>query len=108
MVNPRADFVERVRLHEHIAGTGFAATTLTSMLAESIHTVHGSVDKIGDGSVTLEHSANLDYDYLLVAIGSAVRAPAGTLPVGTWEATVASRTGRTTRRECGHRRPEAV
>lgn len=78
----------------------------TSIIARGTHTL----EIFGDLAVTLvaELGANLDYDYLLVAIGSTVRAPAGTLPVGTWEATVASCTGRTTRRECGHHRPEAV
>ncbi len=92
VVNPRADFVERVRLHQQIAGTGSAATPLTSMLAETIHTVLGSVNKIGDGSLTLEDGASLDFDYLLLAVGSTVRAPAGgTVPVGTWEGAQQSR-----------------
>ncbi len=91
VVNPRTDFVERVRLHEQIAGTGSAATPLTSMLAESTQTVLGSVDKIGDGSLTCEDGASLDFDYLLLAVGSTVRAPAGTVPVGTWEGAEQSR-----------------
>jgi NADH dehydrogenase FAD-containing subunit len=36
VVNPRPDFVERVRQHEQIAGTGAAATPLAVILRERI------------------------------------------------------------------------
>ena len=34
VVNPRGDFIERVRLHEQIAGSGAAARPLAEMLGE--------------------------------------------------------------------------
>ena len=85
VINPRRDFVERVRLHEHIAGTGAAATPLTSMLSEAVVTRVGTVDKIGDGQVTLADGASLEFDYLFLAVGSTVAPMTGTVPVGTWE-----------------------
>jgi NADH dehydrogenase FAD-containing subunit len=85
VINPRPDFVERVRLHEQIAGTGAAATPLTSMLSEGVATRMGVVDKIGDGQVTLGDGSGLDFDYLFLAVGSTVAPLPGTVPVGTWE-----------------------
>lgn len=85
VINPRADFVERVRLHEEIAGSGGAATPLTSMLRDGIETRVGTVDALGQGAVVLEDGTKLDYDYLVIAIGSGVAAMRGTVPVGTWE-----------------------
>ncbi|WP_027502424.1 NAD(P)/FAD-dependent oxidoreductase [Rhodococcus sp. UNC363MFTsu5.1] len=85
VVNPRSSFVERVRLHEEIAGTGDAATPLVSMLATGIAVRVGSVEKVGDGNVTLDDGGNVDYDYLFLAVGSTVTPLAGTIGVGTWE-----------------------
>ncbi|MGW6057414.1 NAD(P)/FAD-dependent oxidoreductase [Streptomyces sp. NPDC055189] len=85
VINPRPDFVERVRLHEQIAGTGAAATPLASMLGDGVTTRIGTVDKIGYGQVTLEGGASLDFDYLFLAVGSTVAPLPGTVAVGTWE-----------------------
>ncbi|WP_067143469.1 NAD(P)/FAD-dependent oxidoreductase [Microtetraspora malaysiensis] len=85
VINPRSDFVERVRLHEQIAGTGAAATPLTSMLSEGVAWRMGTVDKIGDDQVILGDGASLGFDYLFLAVGSTVAPLPGTVPVGTWE-----------------------
>ncbi|WP_407555415.1 FAD-dependent oxidoreductase [Streptomyces sp. Pv4-95] len=85
VINPRPDFVERVRLHEQIAGTGAAATPLTSMLSDGVATRVGTVDKIGDGQVALGDGATLDFDYLFLAVGSTVAPLTGSVPVGIWE-----------------------
>ena len=85
VINPRPDFVERVRLHQQIAGTGAAATPLTSMLHEGIATRLDTVDKIGDSEVALGDGSRLDFDYLFLAVGSTVTPLPGTVPVGTWE-----------------------
>jgi NADH dehydrogenase FAD-containing subunit len=92
VINPRPDFVERVRLHEQVAGTGTAATPLTSMLSEGVATRIGTVDKIGDGQVTLSDGPSLDFDYLFLAVGSTVAPLPGTIPVGTWEGALEART----------------
>ena len=85
VVNPRSEFVERVRLHQQIAGSGQAATPLSEMLRAGIKRRVGTAERIGDGVVLLEDRARLDFDYLLVAVGSTVASMAGTVPVGTWE-----------------------
>jgi NADH dehydrogenase FAD-containing subunit len=85
VVNPRPDFVERVRLHEQVAGTGTAATALTSMLRDGITVRVGAVGKIGDGSVVLDDGAALDFDHLFLAVGSTAAPMPGTVPVATWE-----------------------
>ncbi|MFH8347358.1 NAD(P)/FAD-dependent oxidoreductase [Streptomyces sp. NPDC018045] len=85
VINPRPDFVERVRLHERIAGTGTATTPLTSMLRPGIATRTGTVDKIGDGQVTLGDGTGLDFDHLLLAVGSTAVPLPGTVAAGTWE-----------------------
>jgi hypothetical protein len=85
VISPRPDFVERVRLHERIAGTGAAAAPLTSMLREGIATRVSTVDKIGDGQVTLGDGAHLDFDHLFLAVGSTVAPLPGTVAVGAWE-----------------------
>jgi NADH dehydrogenase FAD-containing subunit len=85
VINPRPDFVERVRLHERVAGTGAAATPLTSMLREGIATRWDTVDKISDGEVALGDGSRLDFDHLFLAVGSTVAPLPGTVPVGIWE-----------------------
>ncbi|MEU1431363.1 FAD-dependent oxidoreductase [Nocardia sp. NPDC005746] len=85
VVNPRAEFVERVRLHEQISGTGSAATPLRAMLRDGIGIRVDSVEKIGDGVLTLRDTPELAFDYALLAVGSTVLSPTGTVPVGTWE-----------------------
>lgn len=85
VVNPRPDFVERVRLHQQIAGTGTAATSLATILSDGISARIGTVDKVGDGTVTLADGESLDFDYLFLAVGSTVAPLPGTIPIGTWE-----------------------
>ncbi|WP_043625947.1 NAD(P)/FAD-dependent oxidoreductase [Nonomuraea candida] len=85
VINPRPDFVERVRLHQQIAGTGAAATPLTSMLRAGITTRTGTAVKIGNGAVALEDGTHVPFDYSFLAVGSAAMPMPGTIPVGTWE-----------------------
>ncbi|MET8871371.1 FAD-dependent oxidoreductase [Nocardia sp. NPDC004604] len=85
VINPRPDFVERVRLHQQIAGTYSAATPLAEVLREGIKARVGAVDKIGDGAVVLTNCERIDFDYAFLAVGSTVVPMPGTVPVGTWE-----------------------
>ncbi|GAA4882553.1 NAD(P)/FAD-dependent oxidoreductase [Kitasatospora terrestris] len=85
VVNPRPDFVERVRLHQRIVGTARAATPLESMLKAGIEVRLGSVEKVGNGAVVLDDGSVLLFDYAFLAVGSTVRPMPGTVPVGTWE-----------------------
>ncbi|CAM3901763.1 NAD(P)/FAD-dependent oxidoreductase [Tsukamurella strandjordii] len=91
VVNPRPEFVERVRLHEHIAGTGAATTPLTEMLNPAIRLVVGEAEKIGDGSVVLADGTVLPFDHLVYAAGGAITAPSGTLAVGGLESATRAR-----------------
>lgn len=85
VVNPRGDFIERVRLHEQLAGSGTAARPLTEMLRDGITVATASVDKIGDGALTLDDGRSLDFDYAILAAGSVATPMAGAIPIGTWE-----------------------
>ncbi|WP_216907497.1 NAD(P)/FAD-dependent oxidoreductase [Nocardia noduli] len=85
VINPRSDFVERVRLHERVAATGAASTPLTSMLRGGITAQLGTVDKIGDGGITLDDGGSDTFDYLFLAVGSTVVPLPGAVAVGTWE-----------------------
>ncbi|MFG2442110.1 NAD(P)/FAD-dependent oxidoreductase [Nocardia fluminea] len=85
VVNPRGDFIERVRLHEQIAGSGTAARPLTEMLRDSIAVEIASVDKIGDGTVALDDGRSLSFDHAILAAGSIASPLPGAIAVDTWE-----------------------
>ncbi|GAB3262072.1 NAD(P)/FAD-dependent oxidoreductase [Arthrobacter pigmenti] len=85
VVSPRPSFVERVRLHQQIAGTATAETPLKSMLHDSITPRIGTVEKIGNGTVALDDGGSIDFDYAFLAVGSTVMPMPGTIPVGMWE-----------------------
>lgn len=85
VINPRPDFVERVRLHQQLAGTGKVATPLSEMLRAGIRSRQAAVERIGDGSVTLDGGETLDFDFLFLAVGSTLSPLPGTVPIGTWE-----------------------
>ncbi|MFJ9440548.1 NAD(P)/FAD-dependent oxidoreductase [Kitasatospora sp. NPDC101235] len=92
VVNPRPDFVERVRLHQQVAGTGAAATPIASMLRAGTTLKVGTVDRIGDGLVALDDGTGLTFDWAFLAVGSTVRPMPGTVPVGSWEGAERART----------------
>lgn len=85
VINPRTDFVERVRLTQQVAGTGRAATPLAEMLREGITARVGTVEKIGNGALALEDGERIDFDYAFLAVGSTTAPMPGTIPMGTWE-----------------------
>ncbi|TQM32185.1 NAD(P)/FAD-dependent oxidoreductase [Nocardia bhagyanarayanae] len=92
VINPRPDFVERVRLHQQIAGTRSAATPLVDMLRDGITVRVGSVEKIGDGTVALADGERIDFDHAFLAVGSTVAPMPGAVAVGTWEGAQQART----------------
>ncbi|WP_446225867.1 NAD(P)/FAD-dependent oxidoreductase [Nocardia sp. IBHARD005] len=92
VINPRGEFVERVRLHEQIAGSGTAARPLTEMLRAGIAVETASVDKIGDGVVTLDDGRTLAFDHAILAAGSIANPLPGAIAVGTWEGAEQART----------------
>jgi NADH:ubiquinone reductase (H+-translocating) len=72
LVNPRPVFVERIRLHQLVAGSGTAAVDYGTVLGKGIQLVVDSVERIcaADRQVELISGDVLDYDYLIYAVGS--------------------------------------
>ncbi|HUH72096.1 MAG TPA: FAD-dependent oxidoreductase [Mycobacterium sp.] len=78
LVNPRPVFVERIRLHQLAAGTGTAIVDYGTLLGDGIRLVVDGADRIdtGDQRVLLSSGAELNYDYLIYAVGSTGAMPA--------------------------------
>lgn len=72
LVNPRPVFVERIRLHQLVADTGAATVEYGPLLGDGIRLVVDSADRIDAGArrVRLASGTQLDYDYLVYAVGS--------------------------------------
>ncbi|MFF3019963.1 NAD(P)/FAD-dependent oxidoreductase [Streptomyces sp. NPDC057939] len=72
LINPRPDFVHRIRLHQLVAGTGDAVVPYREVLAGGVRLVVDSVTRIdaaGRG-VALAGGGTVGYDYLVYAVGS--------------------------------------
>jgi NADH:ubiquinone reductase (H+-translocating) len=78
VVNPRPDFVERIRLHQLVADTGTATVDYATLLGDGIRLTVDAVDHIETSGrrVVLTSGAELNYDYLIYAVGSTGAAPA--------------------------------
>ncbi|KKC02837.1 NAD(P)/FAD-dependent oxidoreductase [Mycobacterium nebraskense] len=78
LVNPRPVFVERIRLHQLVADTGAATADYATLLGDGIRLVVDTVDRIDATArrVLLSSGAELDYDYLIYAVGSTGAKPA--------------------------------
>lgn len=72
LVNPREEFVHRLRLHQFAAGTGIATAEYAPMLGKRVRLVVDSAVRIDAPArlIRLESGDVLDYDYLIYAIGS--------------------------------------
>jgi NADH dehydrogenase len=79
LVNPRPVFVERIRLHQLVADTGAATAEYGTLLADGVRLVVDAVVRIAaaERRVLLQSGAELDYDYLIYAVGSTGAVPAG-------------------------------
>ncbi|EME16474.1 FAD-dependent pyridine nucleotide-disulfide oxidoreductase [Rhodococcus triatomae BKS 15-14] len=83
IVNPRREFVERIRLHQTAAGTGTAARPLAALLHPTIRLCVATVRTIAERSVTLDSGGEVPFDHLVYAVGSgAVHPGAGHVDVG--------------------------
>lgn len=78
LVNPRPNFVERIRLHQFVAGTGTATTGYDTLLAAGTCLLVDSATHIDTAArtVRLASGTTLDYDYLVYAVGSTAASPA--------------------------------
>ena len=79
LVNPRPKFVQRLRLHQLVAGTGDATADYGTLLGDGVQLVVDSATRIdtADRKVLLESGYTLNYDYLIYAVGSTAAVPAG-------------------------------
>ncbi len=78
LVNPRPKFVERIRLHQLVAGNYDATVDYGTLLGEGIKLVVDSATRIdtADRTVQLASGRSLDYDYVIYAVGSTGTVPA--------------------------------
>ncbi|MDG9716662.1 NAD(P)/FAD-dependent oxidoreductase [Streptomyces sp. DH24] len=72
LINPRPAFVERIRLHQLVAGSDDAVVDFTEVLAEGVRLVVDTVTRIdaAERTVTLADGGSVGYDYLIYAVGS--------------------------------------
>ena len=72
LVNPRPTFVERIRLHQLVAGSDDAVVDYRDVLAAGVRLVVDTATRIdaAERRVTLAAGGTLDYDYLVYAVGS--------------------------------------
>jgi NADH dehydrogenase len=72
LVNPRPKFVERIRLHQLVAGTHEATADYGSLLGDGIKVVVDTATRIDTANQTVELATRpaLDYDYVIYAVGS--------------------------------------
>ena len=75
VVNPRADFVERIRLHQLAVGNHSATQPLSSILPRGTFLIQDTAASIDAESqtVTLSGGGSVNFDYLVYAIGSRSR-----------------------------------
>jgi NADH dehydrogenase len=78
LVNPRPKFVERIRLHQHVAGNYDATVDYGTLLGEGVRLVVDSATRINAAARRVELASGrvLDYDYVIYAVGSTGAAPA--------------------------------
>jgi NADH:quinone reductase (non-electrogenic) len=72
LINPRATFVERIRLHQLVAGSDDAVVDYREVLADRVRLVVDAAVRIdaAERRVALASGATVDYDYLVYAVGS--------------------------------------
>ncbi|WP_214105445.1 NAD(P)/FAD-dependent oxidoreductase [Acrocarpospora catenulata] len=72
LINPRPDFVERIRLHQLVGGSHDAVVGYKEVLAGGVRLVVDTVTRIdaANRGVTLAGGGTVGYDYLVYAVGS--------------------------------------
>lgn len=78
LVNPRPQFVERIRLHQLVAGNHLATVDYGSVLGDGVGLVVDTATRINTADRTIEFAARpaLDYTYVVYAVGSTGAVPA--------------------------------
>ncbi|HTM84387.1 MAG TPA: FAD-dependent oxidoreductase [Mycobacterium sp.] len=77
LINPRPKFVERIRLHQMVAGNYDATEAYDSLLGDGVDLLVDGAERIDAEArqVALTSGAVLDYDYLIYAVGSTGKVP---------------------------------
>ena len=72
LINPRPQFVERIRLHQLLSQTHTPTHDFAGLLADRVHLVVDSVTEIDADArrISLAGGGDLAYDYLVYAVGS--------------------------------------
>ncbi len=78
VVNPRPKFVERIRLHQFVAGNYDATVDYGTLLGEGVQLIVDNAARIDTASRTVQLASGraLDYDYVIYAVGSTGAVPA--------------------------------
>lgn len=78
LINPRPQFVERIRLHQLVAGTDDAVADYAAILSDRVRLIVDSVERIDaeSGKVLLASGSAVAYDHLIYAVGSTAPVPA--------------------------------
>src|SRR5690349_11193703 len=85
LINAEPVFVERIRLHQLVAGTGSATVDYRKILHSRVRLQVGLVRAVDAAAqvVTLASGDRIAYDYLVYAVGSTGTAPAHTYSVAS-------------------------
>ncbi|HOB50015.1 MAG TPA: FAD-dependent oxidoreductase, partial [Mycobacterium sp.] len=77
LVNPRPEFVERIRLHQLVTGSDDATVAYTDVLGPQVRLVVDTATRIDTAArrVDLADGDALPYDYLIYAVGSGAATP---------------------------------
>ncbi len=77
LINPRSSFVERIRLHQLVAGSDDAVADYQAVLGTGIRLIVDEASAINPAqrSVALAGGDAIGYDYLIYAVGSRSAAP---------------------------------
>jgi NADH:ubiquinone reductase (H+-translocating) len=79
LVNPRPKFVERIRLHQFVAGNYDPTVDYGTLLGDGIKLVVDTASSIETANRTVQFASgrqSLDYDYVIYAVGSTGVVPA--------------------------------
>ncbi len=79
LVNPRPEFVERIRLHQLVAGNHAATAPYPDVLAPGVRLVVDAAERIDPSGrrILLASGGEVGYDYLIYAVGSTGVVPGG-------------------------------
>ncbi|WP_425471694.1 NAD(P)/FAD-dependent oxidoreductase [Streptomyces cadmiisoli] len=77
VVNPRPEFVERIRLHQLLTGSDDATVGFGEVLGRNVRVLVDTVTRIdaADRKVSLAGGSTVSYDYLVYAVGSGASDP---------------------------------